>query len=100
VQRVVEALVPRADLVRHLLIRACFQVLVTDMTHLPFAGGIAYLCVHLDWYGKLVLGWDLSLHPDALVYSLTSFHRAGSFLGWEAKQCCIKHWSRWPPKKP
>jgi transposase InsO family protein len=20
--------------------------------------------VHLDWYGKLVLGWELSLHPD------------------------------------
>jgi transposase len=56
VQRVVEALGPRANLVRHLQITACFQVLVTDMTRLPFAEGIAYLCVHLDWYGKLVLG--------------------------------------------
>jgi len=29
-----------------------------------YAGGIAYLSVQLDWYGKLVLGWELSLHPD------------------------------------
>ncbi len=64
VQRVVEALGSRANLVRYLQITACFQVLVTDMTRLAFAGGIAYLCVHLDWYGKLVLGWELSLHPD------------------------------------
>ncbi len=64
VQRVVESLGPRANLVRHLQITACFQVLVTDMMQLPFVGGIAYLCVHLDWYCKLVLGWELSLHPD------------------------------------
>jgi putative transposase len=64
VQRVIESLGARANLVRHIQIMACFQVLVTDMTGLPFAGGIAYLCVHLDWYGKLVLGWELSLHPD------------------------------------
>jgi putative transposase len=64
VQRVVESLGPRANLVRHIPITACFQVLVTDMTQLPFEEGIAYLCVHLDWYGKLVLGWELSLHPD------------------------------------
>jgi putative transposase len=67
VQRVVESLGPRANLVRHIQITACFQVLVTDMTQLPFVGGIAYLCVHLDWFGKLVLGWDLSLHPDTLL---------------------------------
>jgi putative transposase len=64
VQRVIDSLGPRANLVRQIQITACFQVLVTDMTQLPFAGGIAYLSVHLDWYGKLVLGWELSLHPD------------------------------------
>ena len=64
VQRVIDSLGPRANLVRHMQITACFQVLVTDMTRLAFAGGIAYLSVHLDWYGKLVLGWELSLHPD------------------------------------
>jgi hypothetical protein len=56
VQRVIDSLGERANLVRHLQITARFQVLVTDMTRLAFAGGIAYLCVHLDWYGKLVLG--------------------------------------------
>ena len=64
VQRVIDALGPRANLVRQIQITACFQVLVTDMTRLAFAGGIAYLSVHLDWFGKLVLGWELSLHPD------------------------------------
>jgi putative transposase len=67
VQRVVESLGARANLVRHLQITACFQVLVTDMSQLPFEGGTAYLCVHLDWFGKLVLGWELSLHPDTLL---------------------------------
>jgi putative transposase len=67
VQRVVEELGPRANLVRQRQITAPFQVLVTDMTRLSFGAGIAYLCVHLDWFGKLVLGWDLSLHPDALL---------------------------------
>ena len=55
---------PRANLVRQIQITACFQVLVTGMTRRAFAGGIASLCMHLDWYGKLVLGWELSLHPD------------------------------------
>lgn len=64
VQRVIDALGERANLVRRLQITACFQVAVTDMTRLAGAFGIAYLCVHLDWYGKLVLGWELSLHPD------------------------------------
>jgi len=64
VQRVIEALGPRANLVRQIQITACFQVLVTEMTRLAFAGGIAYLRVHVDWFGKLVLGWELSLHRD------------------------------------
>jgi hypothetical protein len=34
------------------------------MTQLCYQAGIAYLSVHLDWYGKLVYGWALSLHPD------------------------------------
>ncbi len=37
---------------------------MTDMTQMPFARGIAYLSVHLDRYGKLMLGWELSIHPD------------------------------------
>jgi putative transposase len=64
VQRVIEMLGDKANLVRHRPVTACFQVLVSDMSQLPFQAGIAYLCVHLDWFGKLVYGWELSLHPD------------------------------------
>ena len=64
VQHVVESLGARANLVRQMQITAPFQVLVTDMTRLSFQRGITNLCVHLDWFGKLVLGWELSMHPD------------------------------------
>lgn len=55
----------------------------------------------LLWYvlvvGVFAAAYALSGHlpalPDALVYSLTSFHGAASFLGWEAKQRYITHWS-------
>lgn len=63
-QRVIESLGLRANLVRQIQITTCLQVLVTDMTRLVFAGDIAYLIEHLDCYSKLVLGWELSLHPD------------------------------------
>ena len=54
----------KANLVRKPPVTGCFQVLLTDMTQLPFQAGIAYLSVHLDCYGKLVYAWALSLHPD------------------------------------
>jgi len=55
---------PRVNLVRHLQTSTYFRKLMTDMTQMPFARGIAYLSVHLDRYGKLMLGWELSIHPD------------------------------------
>jgi len=64
VQQILGELGDKANLVRQIQITACFQVLVTDMTQLRYQAGIAYLSVHLDWYGKLVYGWALSLHPD------------------------------------
>jgi putative transposase len=64
VQQIIGELGDKANLVRQQPITACFQVLVTDMTQLPYQAGIAYLGVHLDWYGKLVYAWALSLHPD------------------------------------
>ncbi len=45
-------------------ITGCFQVLVTDTTQLRYQVGIAYLSVHLDWYGKLVYAWVLYLHSN------------------------------------
>jgi putative transposase len=83
VQRVIEELGPRANLVRQIQISAPFQVLVTDMTRLAGQAGIAYLCVHLDWFGKLVLGWDLSRHPDAAL-AVASLQAAKVTLqGWQ-----------------
>ncbi len=64
VQQIIGELGDKANLVRPIQITACFQVLVTDMTHLKYQAGIAYLSVHLDWYGKLVYAWALSGHPD------------------------------------
>lgn len=64
VQQIIGELGDKANLVRQIQITACFQVLVTDMTQLRYQAGIAYLSVHLDWYGKLVYAWALSLHPD------------------------------------
>lgn len=84
VQRVIDSLGSRAHLVGHLQITACFQVLVTEMTRLAFAGGIAYLSVHLDWYGKLVLGWELWLHPDPPL-ALASLQMAlAAIIEWKA----------------
>lgn len=64
VQQVISELGDKANLVRQIQITACFQVLITDMTQLRYQAGIAYLSVHLDWYGKLVYAWALSGHPD------------------------------------
>lgn len=58
----------RANLVRRLeakgKIAECFKVIVSDMTEISFKGGKAYLCVHLDYVGKLVYGYSLSLNPN------------------------------------
>lgn len=64
VHQIIGELADKANLVRQIQITGCFQVLVTDMTQLRYQAGIAYLSVHLDWYGKLVYGWALSGHPD------------------------------------
>lgn len=58
----------RANLVRRLLVEnrltQCFQVIVSDVTEINAQFGKAYLCVHMDYVGKLVYGYQLSLHPD------------------------------------
>jgi len=47
------------------MIDRSFQVVVSDVTELPYQGGKAYLCVHLDIFGKMLYGWELSRHPDS-----------------------------------
>lgn len=77
--KVLDFLQIRANLLRRLIIKKvinhCFQVIVSDITEIPFKGGKAYLAVHLDYFGKLVLGWKLSLSPDRMLV-IASFKMA------------------------
>jgi putative transposase len=52
-------------LVRKDMIDRSFQVVVSDVTELLYQGGKAYLCVHLDIFGKMLYGWELSRNPDS-----------------------------------
>jgi transposase InsO family protein len=47
------------------MINRSFQVVVSDVTELLYKGGKAYLCVHLDVFGKMLYGWELSRHSDS-----------------------------------
>ena len=69
IQRVLEFLGLRANLLFGLTIEQVFQVVVSDVTEIVYRQGQqkAYLCVHLDYFGKMVLGWKLSEHPDAVL---------------------------------
>lgn len=66
--KVLRFLQSRANLLRQIeakgKIKSCFQAVVSDITEIPFEGGKAYLCVHLDYVGKMVYGWSLSLSPN------------------------------------
>lgn len=67
ITRTLRFLESRANLVRKVLkqgkLTNCFQVVVSDMTEIETAFGKAYLCVHMDYIGKLVYGYNLGLHP-------------------------------------
>jgi putative transposase len=69
----------RANLLRALKrlskLTQCLQVLVSDVTMIEFNGVKAYLCVHMDYIGKAVLGWDLSLNPNTALVN-NSFKKA------------------------
>lgn len=79
IKKVLEFLQSRANLVRQLeakgKITNCFKVIVSDITEIPFKAGKAYLCVHLDYVGKLVYGYDLSLNPNRHLV-INSFNKA------------------------
>ena len=68
ITKVLEFLQSRANLLRRAeidgKIKTCFKAIVSDITEIPFQAGKAYLCVHLDYAGKMIYGWDLSLSPD------------------------------------
>jgi len=52
-----------------------FQLVVSDITEVRYQGMKAYLCVHLDIFGKMVYGWQLSKSPDSAIV-VASFMKA------------------------
>ena len=60
VKRLLDFLEERANLLRRLIqmgsLQACYQVILTDVTEIPYATGKAYLSVHMDYVGKTVPG--------------------------------------------
>ena len=72
IQKVLEYLQSRANLLRKAIINSCFQAIVSDLTMIYAKFGQAYLFVHMDIYGKMIYGWNLSQSPDnqSLIFSL------------------------------
>lgn len=64
-QKILRYLESRANLLRRLKIKSCFKAIVSDVTIISYQGGTAYLSVHLDYWGKMVYGFKLSLRPDS-----------------------------------
>lgn len=64
IQEVLGFLNGRANLLKRMVIDGCFQVITSDFTEIPFKVGKAYLCVHIDYYGKAVYGYALGLSPN------------------------------------
>jgi putative transposase len=64
VQKVLDFLQSRANLLRKVVITGLFQAIVSDLTRIEFKNGVAWLCVHMDIYGKMVYGWNLSQSPN------------------------------------
>ena len=81
VQRVLDFLGFRANLLFGLVISRVFQVIVSDITEIVYDHGRRklYLCVHLDHFGKMILGWSVSAHPNAALV-LASFEMAATRL--------------------
>jgi putative transposase len=64
IQNILKYLESRANILRQVKVKSCFKAIVSDVTMIKYQGGIAYLCVHLDYYGKMVYGFKLGLSPD------------------------------------
>lgn len=47
------------------MITRCLQVIVSDFTELYYQDKKAYLCVHMDIYGKMIYGWQLLTSPNS-----------------------------------
>ena len=58
----------KSNLLRTLLLNdieiECFKVILSDFTEINYFYGKVYLCVHMDYAGKYILGWELSIKSD------------------------------------
>lgn len=63
------------QMIRRNMINGCFQVIVSDVTEIHYQGAKAWLCVHMDYFGKMVYGWSLGRSPDSSLV-VDSFRRA------------------------
>jgi len=58
----------RANLLRKMIldnkITRPMQVILTDVTEIYYNNMKAYLCVHMDYYSKIVYGYEISKHND------------------------------------
>jgi len=76
---ILQYLQSRANLVKKMILNnklnSCFQVIVSDITEIHYKSKKAYLCVHMDYIGKMIYGWYLSKSPDASLIK-KSFNKA------------------------
>jgi transposase InsO family protein len=95
VKTVLNILEERANLVRRMVqlgtLQDCFQVLLTDVTEIPYEQGKAYLSVHMDYVGKTVLGWTLSKNAtcDIAVGSFEMAKKALTGMGVDVSECIV-----------
>jgi transposase InsO family protein len=58
----------KSNLLRTLLLNGieieCFKVILSDFTEINYSCGKVYLCVHMDYVGKYIFGYEVSLKSD------------------------------------
>ena len=58
----------KSNLLRTLILKGikidCFKVILSDFTEIIYSGNKVYLCVHMDYCGKYILGWEVSIKAD------------------------------------
>jgi putative transposase len=79
VRKILVFLVRRVNLLFAVKSGNIFKVIVSDITEIIYKGGKAYLSVYLDLLGKMVYGWEVSLHSDAILV-VESFKKASRVL--------------------
>jgi putative transposase len=68
IKTILDFLKIRANILRKMIqdnkIKKPMQVILSDVTEIYYNNKKAYLCVHMDYFSKIIYGWSLSLHND------------------------------------